>query len=241
MNVLDAIRSNSNSKVVLNVTSDKCYKNLESDIGYTEEDILGGYDPYSNSKACSELITESYRDSFFSKSNVACITARAGNVIGGGDWSHDRLIPDIIKATIENKDLEIRRPDAIRPWQHVLEPLIGYLTLIELAYDKPHNYSEAWNFGPDTENIKTVKDIINEISKNIQINKIHYENNKNLHETTTLKLSILKAKERLLWTPKWGFEKTLEETCRWYKTYMSDGNIEELTLCQIKEYLEEVN
>jgi len=241
VNVLDATRSNKFSKVVLNVTSDKCYKNTESEEGYKEGDALGGYDPYSNSKACSELISESYKNSYFSESGVACITARAGNVIGGGDWSENRLVPDIFKSIIENKELEIRRPEAIRPWQHVLEPLTGYLSLIEHAYKDPSSYSEAWNFGPENENIRAVKDIIEEISKNISINNINYENTINLHETSTLKLNISKVKENLNWLPKWGFEKTIQKTCDWYKTYMSNGDLKEITTKQINEYLEETN
>lgn len=241
VNVLDATRSNKFSKVVLNVTSDKCYKNIESEEGYTENDILGGHDPYSNSKACSELISESYKKSYFSKIGIACITARAGNVIGGGDWSENRLVPDIFKSVIENKDLEIRRPEAIRPWQHVLEPITGYLLLIENAYKDPVKYSEAWNFGPENENIRTVKDIVDEISKNISINNINYENTTNLHETSTLKLNISKVKENLDWLPKWGFEKTIQETCDWYKTYISNGDLKEMTIKQINNYLEERN
>tara|TARA_B100001057_G_scaffold479359_1_gene550922 strand:+ start:1494 stop:2549 length:1056 start_codon:yes stop_codon:yes gene_type:complete len=241
VNVFDAVRNNKNTKVILNVTSDKCYKNTESKSGYTEEDALGGYDPYSNSKACSELISESYRNSFFSEIDVACLTARAGNVIGGGDWSENRLVPDIFKSIVESKELEIRRPEAVRPWQHVLEPLIGYLTLIERAYENPRKYSEPWNFGPENENIKTVKNIVDEISKNVEIHKVRYEDNTNLHETTTLKLNIEKAKEKLKWVPKWGFEKTIQKTCDWYKSYISEDNIEKLTINQINEYLEENN
>jgi len=240
VNILDAIRLNKNSKVVLNVTSDKCYKNTESEKGYIEEDALGGHDPYSNSKACSELISESYRNSYFSKdTGIACLTARAGNVIGGGDWSENRLVPDIFKSIIKKEDLEIRRPEAIRPWQHVLEPLTGYLTLVEHAYNNPIKYSEPWNFGPENENIRTVKDIIEEITKNINIKNVKYENNTDFHETTTLKLNIVKAKEKLQWFPKWGFEKTITETCNWYKSYILKENLEEFTINQMNEYLEE--
>ena len=239
VNVLDAARIQRNLKVILNVTSDKCYKNMESEDGYTEEDILGGYDPYSNSKACSEMISESYRNSFFSDAGIACLTARAGNVIGGGDWSENRLVPDIFKSIIGDKIVEIRHPEAIRPWQHVLEPIIGYLTLIEYAYKNPKKYSESWNFGPENENIRTVKDIIKEISKHTAIKGIQYENNNNLYETTILKLNISKAKEKLKWVPKWGFSKTIKKTCDWYKSYISNENLEEITLNQINEYLED--
>ena len=241
VNVLDIARQNKNTKVVLNVTSDKCYKNTESKDGYKEEDPLGGHDPYSNSKACSELISESYKKSYFSEIGIACLTARAGNVIGGGDWSADRLVPDIFKSIIKNKDLEIRRPEAIRPWQHVLEPLTGYMTLIEHAYTDPGKYSQPWNFGPENENIRTVKDIIEEISKNISIKNIKYENNTNVHETTTLKLNIEKAKNKLKWFPKWGFEKTITETCNWYKSYIANEDLEKVTVKQINEYLEDIN
>tara|TARA_Y100000768_G_scaffold296196_1_gene230030 strand:- start:23603 stop:24661 length:1059 start_codon:yes stop_codon:yes gene_type:complete len=241
VNLFESIRQSKNTKVVLNVTSDKCYKNFESENGYNENDILGGFDPYSNSKACAELISESYRESFFSKMEIASITARAGNVIGGGDWSEDRLIPDIMKSLIDKKNLKIRYPGAIRPWQHVLEPLCGYIMLIENAYKDPKKFSEAWNFGPEKDNIRTVEDIISEISKNIEFNnEIIFDNNEALHETSVLKLDISKVKSKLKWEPKWGFEKTIKKTCDWYKTYITGGNIQEVTEYQINEYLEDV-
>tara|TARA_B110000238_G_C16125451_1_gene439011 strand:+ start:1447 stop:2505 length:1059 start_codon:yes stop_codon:yes gene_type:complete len=239
VNTLDSLRSCSNTKVILNVTSDKCYKNLESLNGYKEDDILGGHDPYSNSKACSELISESFRESFFKNKNIACITARAGNVIGGGDWSENRLIPDVFRSILNNQNLEIRNPDSVRPWQHVLEPLIGYLLLAEKAYFEPVEYSEAWNFGPDQDNIRTVGDIVNEISKHVDIqNRVKYQDNADFHETNILKLDISKVKSRINWEPRWGFEKTIEKTCLWYKEYLSKNNIKNITLKQINEYLD---
>jgi len=241
VNLYDSIRQSKNTKVILNVTSDKCYKNLESKSGYKENDILGGSDPYSNSKACAELISESYRESFLSQMGIASITARAGNVIGGGDWAEDRLIPDIMRSIINKQNLKIRYPNAIRPWQHVLEPLSGYLMLVENAYKDPEKFSEAWNFGPEKENIRTVKDIISEISKNIEFKKeIIFDSTKALHETETLKLDISKVKSQLNWKPKWGFEKTIRKTCDWYKTYISNKNIEKITEYQINEYFEEI-
>ena len=241
VNLYDSIRQSKNTKVILNVTSDKCYKNLESKSGYKENDILGGSDPYSNSKACAELISESYRESFLSQMGIASITARAGNVIGGGDWAEDRLIPDIMRSIINNQNLKIRYPNAIRPWQHVLEPLSGYLMLVENAYKNPRKFSEAWNFGPEKENIRTVKDIISEISKNIEFKKeIIFDSTEALHETETLKLDISKVKSQLNWKPKWGFEKTIRKTCDWYKTCISNKNIEEITEYQINEYFEEI-
>ena len=239
VNTLDSLRSCADTKVILNVTSDKCYKNIESPSGYKEDDILGGHDPYSNSKACSELISESFRESFFKSKNVACVTARAGNVIGGGDWSENRLIPDVFRSILNNQNLEIRHPDSVRPWQHVLEPLIGYLLLAEKSYYEPIEYSAAWNFGPEQDNIRTVADIINEISKHVNIqDKVKYQNNVDFHETGILKLDISKVKSRIGWEPRWGFEKTIEKTCLWYKEYMLKNNIKDVTLRQINEYLD---
>ena len=222
VNTLDSLRFCSNTKVVLNVTSDKCYKNLESLMGYKEDDILGGHDPYSNSKACSELISESFRESFFKDKHVACVTARAGNVIGGGDWSDNRLIPDVFRSILNSQDLEIRHPESIRPWQHVLEPLTGYLILAEKSYFEPLKYSEAWNFGPEENNIRTVGDIISEISKYVDLkDKVKYQNDARFHETSILKLDISKVKSKVGWEPKWDFEETIKETCLWYMEYLS--------------------
>jgi CDP-glucose 4,6-dehydratase len=162
VNLLQAIRSVRSVRVVINVTSDKCYQNKEVEKGYKETDVLGGYDPYSNSKACSELITASFRDTYFKdnkKSIVSLATVREGNVIGGGDWAKDRLIPDVISAYLHHKPVEIRFPNAIRPWQHILEPLYGYLLLAESMYATRDQFSEAWNFGPDVSDAKTVNEV----------------------------------------------------------------------------------
>jgi CDP-glucose 4,6-dehydratase len=240
VNILDASRNLDSCKTVINITSDKCYKNLESNEGYVESDILGGHDPYSNSKACSELITESYRESFFKEKNISCITARAGNVIGGGDWCENRLVPDIFRSIISNTSITIRNPDAIRPWQHVLEPLGGYISLAELSY-KNNNFSEAWNFGPEKDNFKTVNEVVMQVSKYFNLNgKIQVEKNE-LHETQILKLNITKSKLRLPWKPQWNFERTIALTCEWYKEYINKNNIEEFTNKQITTYLNEIN
>ena len=236
VNILDAARNSKSCKTLINVTSDKCYKNLESENGYTETDILGGHDPYSNSKACSELVTESYRASFFRESNISCITARAGNVIGGGDWAENRLVPDIFRSILSKSIISIRNPNAIRPWQHVLEPLGGYINLAQLSYSS-NNYSEPWNFGPEKDNLRTVKDVINEISLHFDLEKkIKFEKN-TLHETQILKLDITKSKSRLSWKPQWDFKKTIELTCEWYKEYINNSNIKAITDDQVKSYL----
>jgi len=238
VNLLDSCRNSNGVRTIINITSDKCYKNNESVKGYKETDQLGGHDPYSNSKACSELITESYRESFFKFMSIACISARAGNVIGGGDWSENRLIPDIIKAFSAKSKLNIRSPEAIRPWQHVLEPLTGYMLLAEKSYDEPELFSEGWNFGPDEDNMRTVNEIISSMSKYINISDIIEYVQSQYHETQILKLDINKAKTKLNWFPKWGFDKTIEMTASWYQEYLSGNNIDKLTSSQITEYLQ---
>lgn len=166
VNLLEAVRKTPGVKAVVNVTSDKCYENKEQMIGYKEDDPMGGYDPYSSSKGCSELVTAAYRKSFFGENgfdkshDVALATARAGNVIGGGDWADDRIIPDCVRALVKNESIEIRRPKATRPWQHVLEPLSGYLHLAALMYEKPNDYCMGWNFGPLDEDIIEVEEIV---------------------------------------------------------------------------------
>tara|TARA_Y100000389_G_scaffold196234_1_gene228839 strand:+ start:7237 stop:8301 length:1065 start_codon:yes stop_codon:yes gene_type:complete len=239
VNILDAARCSKSCKTIINVTSDKCYKNLESENGYAETDDLGGHDPYSNSKACSELVTDSYRASFFNENNISCITARAGNVIGGGDWAENRLVPDIFRSILSKSIVSIRNPNAIRPWQHVLEPLGGYIHLAQLSYSSD-NYSEPWNFGPEKDNMRSVQDVLDEISLHFNLEgKINIQKNK-LHETQILKLDITKSKSKLLWKPQWDFKKTIKLTCEWYKEYMNSNNIKEITDKHIKLYLNDI-
>src|SRR5574337_1297264 len=207
VNLLEAIRRNGKVSVVINITSDKCYENTGKLQGYTETDPMGGYDPYSSSKGCAELITASFRNSFFNSNyfehhHTAIASARAGNVIGGGDWAKNRLIPDIIRAMMKNETIKIRNPDAVRPWQHVLEPLNGYLLLTEKLWVDGPNYSEGWNFGPDQDDIKPVSWIIQRFC-HIWGEEISHEiDNNNPHEAKYLKLDCNKAKNKLGWSPK---------------------------------------
>lgn len=239
LHVLEAIRSIPSVKACINVTTDKCYDNQEWPWGYRENEPLGGFDPYSNSKACSELVTSTYRNSFFSHNQrVMLASARAGNVIGGGDWAEDRLIPDCIRAFMNNRKIIIRNPDSIRPWQHVLEPLSGYLLLAEKLYTEGSKYAEAWNFGPEDIDAKPVQWIVNKMCE-LWGNDSGYDidNNKHPHEAHYLKLDCSKAKYQLGWYPRWNLETTIEKIIDWTKAYQ-DGNIDirAVTINQIKQY-----
>jgi CDP-glucose 4,6-dehydratase len=199
---------------------------------------MGGHDPYSSSKGCSELITSAYRRSFFEdNAMVAIASARAGNVIGGGDWASDRIIPDAMRAFVDGKILLVRNPGAVRPWQHVLEPLSGYMKLCEKMWDEPSMFSEGWNFGPKDESVRTVKEVTERVS-NLWGDHATWEksNGDHPHEATLLKLDITKAKEQLGWAPKWDLDMALEKTVNWYKSYYSGENMQEMSLKQIEEY-----
>ncbi|MBU3170209.1 CDP-glucose 4,6-dehydratase [Clostridium estertheticum] len=238
VNLLEAIRFSESVKVVVNITSDKCYDNKEWSWGYREIDAMGGYDPYSCSKGCSELITNSFRKSYFNEKNIQLASVRAGNVIGGGDWAEDRLVPDIIKYLIKSESVSIRNPFAIRPWQHVLEPLNGYMMLAETMWQNGEKYSEAWNFGPDDDHVITVGELTDKLTKlwkgNLEIKK---DNRKQPHEATLLKLDCSKAKLRLGWHPKLNLEDTLIWTVNWYKEFVANRNaMKEVTLKQIEAY-----
>jgi CDP-glucose 4,6-dehydratase len=218
LNLLEILRDLNLPIQVVFITTDKVYENLDLDVSFVESDKLGGKDPYSASKAASEILIESYRQSFFKDSSTNIASARAGNVIGGGDWSENRLIPDIIRAKQENTFLNIRNPRAIRPWQHVLESLFGYLKLgIGLSEDS-QKYSSQWNFGPEIEDSMTVEDIIN-IGKKLKIvGEVQYEK-KVLVEAQNLKLNIIKAKEQLGFKPVWNAEQAIKYTFEWYNAY----------------------
>jgi len=225
VNLLDAIRVCPSVKAVVVVTSDKCYENQESFWGYRETDRLGGYDPYSSSKACQELVTSAYRNSFFNtadynKHGVAIATARAGNVIGGGDFAQDRLVPDIIRSIINNEELSIRNPDAVRPWQHVMDPLYGYLILAEKLYTEGASYSGAWNFGPYSTNIQPVYWMVNRFYE-LWGKEKRYKLNKegNPHETKCLKLDSSKANQLLDYKPKYNIEEAIELIVEWNKAF----------------------
>jgi CDP-glucose 4,6-dehydratase len=242
VNLFEAVRQCNSVKALINVTSDKCYENQERLSGYRENEAMGGHDPYSNSKGCSELVTAAYRNSYFNEKNynehgVAIASVRAGNVIGGGDWSSDRLVPDIIKNFVTNKKLSVRYPNAIRPWQHVLEPLRGYLLLAEKLYCDGVKYSGPWNFGPNDEDSKSVSCIVNEIA-NIWGDKteIIYGQNLEPHEASILQLDITKAQTDLGWSPIIKLDETLKMIVEWYKGYYEGYEMNEFTLKQISLY-----
>jgi len=236
VNVLEAVRSCKSAKAVINVTTDKCYENKEKLTGYKEDEPLGGFDPYSTSKACSELVTQAYRRSFLHDS-VAVATARAGNVIGGGDWSKDRLVPDFIKAILKGQKLHIRNPGSIRPWQHVLESLSGYLILAEKLYKYGQNYAEAWNFGPTERDAKSVEWIAKILCDKWGKGASYItDKGRHPHEAHYLKLDSAKAKKRLDWKPRWDLSKAIEKVVEWTKAYKTGSDIKRICLDQIKEY-----
>ena len=215
-NVLNSLRGLDSVKTVVAVTTDKVYKNLETGRAYKEDDQLGGFDPYSASKAASELIIASYRDSYLSEQGIAVASARAGNVIGGGDWSEDRLIPDAVCAWNSNLTLEIRRPNAVRPWQHVLEPINGYLVLAEKLYTDL-SFSGAYNFGPKTDEAATVKTVIGLANQIYGRGSVLWgDGTEGPHEAGLLSLEISKAREILDVTPRWNLLETIERTMGWY-------------------------
>ena len=242
VNLLEAVRSAGSVKAVVNVTSDKCYENREWEWGYRENEAMGGYDPYSNSKGCAELVTAAYRNSYFhpekySTHGVAIASGRAGNVIGGGDWADDRLIPDIMRAITQGKPVNIRNPHAIRPWQHVLEPLSGYLSLAQKLYEQGENYAEGWNFGPNDEDAKPVQWIVGELTKEWgEGASWKLDGGDHPHEAHYLKLDCSKAKMRLDWRPRWHLEEALGAIVDWHRAYRDENNMRELTLHQISAY-----
>ncbi len=240
-NLLEAARYVKSVRAVIIITSDKCYENKESNYAYKESDPLGGFDPYSSSKACAEIVTAAYRNSFFANSNVAIASARAGNVIGGGDWAADRLVPDCIKAWIKNKTVEIRYPQAIRPWQHVLEPLAGYIILAEKLYKDGNKFARAWNFGPDEKNTKNVAFVVGYLSKLWGKNaKWKVTAAKQPHEAMLLKLNCSMSKTKMPWKSRWNIKKTLEKTAQWYKTYLENPqSIIDTTIEQIVLYMKD--
>lgn len=244
VHLLEAVRQIGGVKALVNVTTDKCYENKEWSWGYRENEPMGGYDPYSNSKGCSELVTSSFRNSFFNlatynQHGLALASARAGNVIGGGDWATDRLIPDIIKAIFLGEKVKIRSPFAIRPWQHVLEPLSGYLTLAEKLYTEGPKYAEGWNFGPMDEDAKPVEWIVQKLCAKWG-NDASYEIDKNPqpHEATYLKLDCSKARQILQWNPRWRLERTLDSIIEFTKAYQNKENVKDICIKQITDYLQ---
>lgn len=236
VNVLEASSYCKSVKAIINVTSDKCYENLEKVTAYNESDNLGGHDPYSSSKACSELISASYRNSFLKDSGINLATVRAGNVIGGGDWANDRLIPDFFRALNKKEILQLRYPKAIRPWQHVLEPISGYLMLAQKLLEGNAQYSDAWNFGPDEKNMSSVSDIIDYLSTKLKHIEKNSLNKSQLHETNFLKIDSSKARSKLGWSNKWNLKMTLDKTIQWYQAWQKHEDLISLTISQIDEY-----
>ncbi len=243
VNVLDAVRQVRGIKAVVNVTSDKCYENREWIWGYRENEAMGGYDPYSGSKGCSEIVTATYRNSFFNpteyeRHGVGVATARAGNVIGGGDWASDRLIPDILKAWQNEQKVIIRYPNAIRPWQHVLEPLSGYLTLAEHLYKDGASYSGAWNFGSKESDAQSVSWIIEEMA-NLWGKDADWEQDtlSQPHEANYLKLDCSKARSQLKWHPKLDLKTALAWIVGWTKSLQSGANMRDITINQINQFI----
>ncbi len=239
VNLLEAIRQVKSIKAVVNVTTDKVYENKEWEWGYRENEPFGGYDPYSNSKACSELVTLAYRSSFFnpddySKHGVALASARAGNVIGGGDWAVDRIVPDSIKALSNGEPIRIRNPHSIRPWQHVLEPLSGYMLLAEFLFDKGVKYAEGWNFGPEERDCVAVEVLVQKLC-NLwgQDAKYQVTGNNGPHEANFLKLDCSKAKARLQWCPHWDLHATLESIVIWSQKYLAGKDLRDVCVEQI--------
>ena len=245
VNLLECCRLTDSVKVIINVTTDKCYENKEWFWGYRESDRLGGYDPYSSSKTGSEIVTAAYRQSFFNPEQVNeqgknLASARAGNVIGGGDWQTDRLIPDCVASLERNKQVIVRNPSAVRPWQHVLEPLSGYLLLAEKMFENPGQYCEAWNFGPEEGSIKSVGELTALVIENWGEGSWEYSSDKNApHETNILKLDISKARNRLGWNPVMSIKKAVKTTVDWYKSY-HEKDMYRFCEQQIESYMSEV-
>jgi CDP-glucose 4,6-dehydratase len=240
IHLFEAVRRSSSCRVVVNVTSDKCYQNKEWVWGYREDDAMGGRDPYSSSKACAELVTSAYRSSFFEASPqrpVAVASARAGNVIGGGDFAADRLVPDIMAAFRGGKSLQIRNPDAVRPWQHVLEPISGYLLLAERLWHEPALHAQAWNFGPLVDDVRPVLWIVRRLAEYWgEPVSWTVDQGPNPHEERMLALDSSKARCLLGWKPRWTLEQALRATTHWYKAYGRGEPLRDLVMQQIESY-----
>ena len=242
VNVLEAAKQCKSVKAIVIITTDKCYENNEQKSGYLETDRMGGFDPYSSSKGCAELVVNSYRNSYFNLNNfqsthqILLASARAGNVIGGGDWSLDRLIPDIIKGAVEGEKTMIRYPKATRPWQHVLEPILGYLMLGEKLLNAELEFAEGWNFGPEENEVLTVREVLG-YAQEIW-DEIVFEldgNHNHLHEAVSLSLNINKAKNKLGWRPRWNNKESIIKTIEWYKEFYNSNKI--MTGSNLKNYL----
>ena len=239
VNVLEAVRQTASVRAAVMVTSDKCYENREWVWGYRENEAMGGYDPYSNSKGCAELVTSAYRQSFFRDGSAAVASARAGNVIGGGDWAADRLVPDMVRAVADRRPVSIRNPHAIRPWQHVLEPLSGYLLLAQKLYEDGTAYAEGWNFGPREDDARPVQWIADQFTGLWGEGASWVlDGAEHPHEAHYLKLDCSKARMRLDWQPKWSLETSLRKIVAWQKAHLRNQDMRTFTLEQILEFQE---
>lgn len=236
VHLLEAIRGCPSVRAVLNVTTDKCYENQEWNWGYRENDPLGGADPYASSKACSELVTAAFRRSFLEAAGLGVATARAGNVIGGGDWAAERLIPDAFRALDANTPLVIRAPHAIRPWQHVLGPLSGYLALAESLYREGPAFSGAWNFGPADEGARSVAAVLQRLAELEPAFRWVHDPAPQPHETSTLRLDSTRTRLRLAWHPRWDFDTSLAKTLEWHLAWRQGRDMGEVTLAQIQDH-----
>jgi len=242
VNLLDAVRQCESVRSLVFITSDKCYENVEWIWGYRENDQLGGRDPYSASKAAAEIAFSSYARSFFEhRPLLGAASVRAGNVIGGGDWAVDRIVPDCIRAIEKDEPIRLRNPEATRPWQHVLEPLSGYLLLAARLYEEPKRWGGAWNFGPSTRGVRTVKNVAEIIISHIGRGRVEVITSQTqVHEARLLQLNCDKAHQLLGWYPRWHVDKTLETTALWYKSVMNGGSAEAMTRAQIHEFFPEL-
>ncbi len=237
VHILDACRQVPSVKAIVIITTDKCYHNDNRTTGYTEDDKLGGFDPYSNSKACAELVTASYRDSFFAARKVGVASARAGNVIGGGDYAEDRLVPDAIRAFIEGNTVAVRNPSAVRPWQHVLEPLYGYLLLAQSLY-VDQSFAAGWNFGPAASDMAKVEVVVSKLAHQWGAAKgMAVQLGSHPHEAAMLTLDSSHAAKKLFWTPKLNLDQTLEMTVDWYRAALNRSDLADITRQQIISYL----
>jgi CDP-glucose 4,6-dehydratase len=242
VHVLEAARSVGSVRAVVNVTTDKCYENREWVWGYREDEPMGGHDPYSNSKGCSELVTSAYRRSFMQQGGIALASARAGNVIGGGDWAADRLVPDVLRAFEQGVPAVIRNPLATRPWQHVLEPLSGYMALAERLHADGQAWAEGWNFGPRDEDARPVQWIVEHLAKDWGRDAGWQLDDRNHpHEANYLKLDISKARQRLAWQPRWNLATALQKITTWHQAWLAGQDVSTLCLQQMDEYAHHSN
>lgn len=241
VHVLEAARHITSVKAIVNITTDKCYENREWAWGYREDEPMGGHDPYSNSKGCAELVSSAYRKSFLQQAGIAMATVRAGNVIGGGDWALDRLVPDILRALQHGQPVAIRNPHAIRPWQHVLEPLSGYLLLAECLYQHGQQDAEGWNFGPRDEDAQPVQWIVEKLCEAWGNHATWtLQAGDHPHEANYLKLDISKARQRLSWTPRWTLQTALQHIAEWHKAWLDGQDMRAMCLKQINLYQTEL-